>query len=213
MIRLDKHLATGDRSSPISLQPERELKLAVDPNFRIPRLPGTPLPRRQLISTYYDTVAYDLAHAKITLRHRIERGKKSWQLKILLGNDRQEVEVPDDQGDPPASLRHLVMLHLGHRKLLPVVSLRVRRSGILVQQHRHPVAEVTLDNVTVVKNGSVIQRFRELEIEQRQGDEAALRSLERHMREAGASGHDGQPKFFRTLSLAASIPPAQPQPF
>src|SRR5512139_2434714 len=148
--------------SPISSQAERELKLAIEADFRLPRLPGTPLPRRLLISTYYDTVAYDLAHARITFRHRIERGKQSWQLKIPLGDDRQEVEMADTRTDPPAALRDLLILHLGHRKLVPVVTLRVWRSGILVRHGRVPVAEVALDHVTVVKQGTVIQHFREL---------------------------------------------------
>ncbi len=186
--------------------------MTVAPNFRLPQLPGTPLPRRQLISTYYDTTAYDLAHARITLRHRVERGKKAWQLKIPLGDDRQEIEVPDDKPDPPASLRDLLIVHLGHRPLMPIRTLRVWRTGVLVRDRRRPVAEVVLDNVTVVKDGRVIQRFRELEIEQRQGDEASRRTLERQMREAGASDHDGQPKLFRALSLPAPTPAAQPDP-
>jgi CHAD domain-containing protein len=206
----DKQQNPCGRSSPISSQPEHELKLTIDADFRLPRLPGTPLPRRLLISTYYDTVAYDLAHARITLRHRIEPGKKSWQLKIPLGNDRQEVEVADSQTDPPASLRNLLILHLGHRKLVPVVTLRVRRTGVLVRDGRVPVAEIALDHVTAVKNGSVIQRFRELEVEQRQGDAASLRSLEQQMRKAGASDHDGRLKLYRALSLP--VPPSPPQP-
>ena len=212
MSRLDTLLASHGRSSPISSQRERERKLTVAPNFRLPQLPGTPLPRRQLISTYYDTTAYDLAHARITLRHRVERGKKAWQLKIPLGDDRQEIEVPDDKPDPPASLRDLLIVHLGHRPLMPIRTLRVWRTGVLVRDRRRPVAEVVLDNVTVVKDGRVIQRFRELEIEQRQGDEASRRTLERQMREAGASDHDGQPKLFRALSLPAPTPAAQPDP-
>ncbi|MGE3977524.1 MAG: CHAD domain-containing protein [Nitrospira sp.] len=211
MTRLDTHLAPLVRSSPISAQPERELKLAVAPDFRLPRLPGTPLPRRQLISTYYDTAAYDLAHARITLRHRIERGKKSWQLKIPLGDDRQEVEVAGNQTDPPASLRDLLILHLGHRKLTPVGTLRVWRRGFLVRHGQVPVAEIALDTVSVDKSGGTTHHFRELEIEQRQGDEASLRSLEQQMREAGASDHDGRPKLFRALSLPALTPPMQPE--
>ena len=127
-------------SSPISSHAEHELKLVIEAGFRLPRLPGTPLPRRLLTSTYYDTVAYDLANARITLRHRIERGKQSWQLKIPLGDDRQEVEVVDNQTDPPAALRKLLILHLGQRKLVPIVTLRVWRSGILVRHGRVPVA-------------------------------------------------------------------------
>ncbi|HWF61210.1 MAG TPA: CYTH and CHAD domain-containing protein [Nitrospira sp.] len=211
MTRLDTHLAPRERSSPISSQPERELKLAVAPDFRLPRLPGTPIPRRQLISTYYDTAAYDLAHAKITLRHRIERGKKSWQLKIPLGVDRQEVEVVGKQADPPASLCDLLILRLGHRKLMPVVTLRVWRRGFLVHHGRVPIAEIALDAVSADKNGRTTRCFRELEIEQRQGDEASLRSLEQQLREAGASDHDGRPKLFRALSLPAPTPPVQPE--
>ena len=210
--RLDTHLIPPGRSSPISSQRERERKLTATPDFHLPRLPGTPLPRRQLISTYYDTTAYDLAHARITLRHRLERGKKAWQLKLPLGDDRQEIEVAGTQADPPDALRQLLMLHLGHRKLVPVVTLRVWRTGVLVHDRRRPLAEVVLDHVAVVKDGRVIQRFRELEIEQRQGDEASLRSLEQQMREAGASDHDGRPKFFRALSLPASTPSAPPEP-
>ena len=206
----DKHQDSRIRSSSISSHLERERKLAVDTDFHLPRLPGIPLPPRLLISTYYDTAAYDLAHARITLRRRVEREKKSWQLKIPLSDDRQEVEVAGTQADPPASLRDLLILYLEHRKLVPVVTLRVRRTGVLVRHGRVPVAEIALDHVTAVKNGSVTQRFRELEIEQRQGDAASLRSLERQMREVGASDHDGHPKFYRALSL--SVPPSPPQP-
>ena len=211
MIRSDKHLVLCSRSSSISSHPERELKLAIDADFHVPRLPGTSLPRRQLLSTYYDTAAYDLAHAKITLRYRIEQGKKSWQLKIPLGDDRQEVEVAGNQADPPSSLRDLLILHLGHRKLVPVVTLRVWRTGVLVRDGRRPLAEVVLDNVTVLKDGCVIQRFRELEIERGQGDEVSLRALEQQLREAGASDHDGRPKFFRALSLPVPLHPMQPE--
>ncbi|MFO0700020.1 MAG: CYTH and CHAD domain-containing protein [Nitrospira sp.] len=212
MVHSHKPQKSHAGSSPISSQAERELKLAIETSFRLPRLPGTPLPRRLLVSTYYDTVAYDLAHAQITLRHRIERGKKSWQLKIPLGDDRQEVEVADTHTDPPAVLRELLILHLGQRKLAPIVTLRVWRSGVLVRQGRVPVAEVALDHVTAVRKGTAIQHFRELEIELRKGDGASLRSLEQQLRDAGASDHDGRPKFFRALALPAPTQPTQPEP-
>lgn len=210
MTRSDTDLASLHRSGSLSSQTEREVKLTVAPDFRMPRLSGTPLPRRHLISTYYDTAAYDLTHAKITLRHRIEQGKKAWQLKVPLGDDRQEVEAAGNQADPPASLRGLLILHLGHRKLMPVARLRVWRRGFLVRDGQVPIAEIALDRVSVEKNGRAIQRFCELEIEQRQGDEASLRSLEQQLRQAGASDHDGRPKLFRALSLPAHTPLVQP---
>lgn len=209
MARSPMHQPPGGLSL-ISSHAERELKLAIRADFRLPRLPGTVLPRRLLISTYYDTTAYDLARAQMTLRHRIELGKKSWQLKIPLGNDRQEVEVADALSDPPVLLRDVLILHLRHRRLVPIVTLRVWRTSVLVRHGRMPVAELAIDHITAVRNGSVIERFRELKIERRQGDEAVLHSLERQMREAGAYDHDGRAKLYRALSLPA--PSLSPQP-
>jgi CHAD domain-containing protein len=189
---------------------EREIKLAISDRFRLPELPGTPLPRHRLTSTYYDTSHYDLAHAGITLRHRIERGKQAWQLKLSLMKDRQEIELVDRQSDPPTMFRDLLFLHLGQRQLMPVATLRVWRAGVRVRMDHAPVADVTLDHVSVMKDGAVLQRFRELEIEQINGMDGALPDLERQLRRAGAEDHDGRPKLVRALSLVAPSPEPQP---
>jgi CHAD domain-containing protein len=189
---------------------EHEIKLSVDSDFRLPPLPGTPLPRKLLISTYYDTVSHDLAHARITLRHRIEQGKKVWQLKLPLCEDRQEVEVVDSTGRPPAAFLDLLVLHLGQRTPAPVATLRVWRTGLRVRRGPRPTAEITLDHVSVVKNGLVIQRFRELEIEQLADNGRAVQDLEQLVRQAGARDHDGRPKLFRALSLSAPAPDRPP---
>jgi len=191
---------------------EREIKLAVDDHFCLPKLPGTPLPRCLLTSTYYDTSQYDLAHAGITLRHRVERGKQAWQLKLPLMRDRQEIELVDRRPIPPTTFRDLLFLHLGRRRLVPVATLRVWRAGVHVRMDNAPVADVTLDHVSVVKNGAVLQRFRELEIEQVNGKDGTLPDLERQLRRAGAENHDGRPKLFRALSLPAPSPEPPPAP-
>lgn len=189
---------------------EREIKLAIDNHFRLPGLPGTPLPRRLLTSTYYDTSQYDLAHAGITLRHRVERGKQAWQLKLPLMKDRQEIEIVVRQSIPPTTFRDLLFLHLGQQQLTPVATLRVWRTGIRVRMDNAPVADVTLDHVSFIKNGAVFQRFRELEIEQVNGKDSTLPDLERQLRRAGAYDHDGRPKLFRALSLVAPSPEPPP---
>ena len=189
---------------------EREIKLSVDDHFRMPKLPGIPLPRRLLTSTYYDTAQYDLAHAGITLRHRVERGKQAWQLKLPLMKDRQEIELVDRQSIPPTIFRDLLFLPLGQRQLVPVATLRVWRAGIRVRIDHAPVAEVTLDHVSVMKDGATLQRFRELEIEQVNGKKSSLPDLERQLRQAGAEDHDGRPKLFRALSLVTSDPEPLP---
>jgi CHAD domain-containing protein len=197
-------------NSAIKSTVEREIKLAVGDHFRLPELPGTPLPRHRLTSTYYDTSQYDLAHAGITLRHRVERGKQAWQLKLSLMKDRQEIELVDRQSAPPTMFRDLLFLHLGQRQLMPVATLRVWRAGVRVRMDHAPVADVTLDHVSVMKDGAVLQRFRELEIEQVNGKNGALPDLERQLRRAGAEDHDGRPKLVRALSLVAPSPEPTP---
>ena len=214
MARADKLPSTSP--DPATVNPtvqsmvEREIKLSVDDHFRLPKLTGIPLPRRLLTSTYYDTSQYDLAHAGITLRHRVERGKQSWQLKLPLMKDRQEIELVDRQSIPPTIFRDLLFLPLGQRELVPIATLRVWRAGIRVRIDHAPVADVTLDHVSVMKDGAVMQRFRELEIEQMNGKESTLPDLERQLRRAGAEDHDGRPKLFRALSLVASGPEPLP---
>lgn len=191
---------------------EREIKLAVDDQFRLPDLPGTPLPRRLLTSTYYDTAGYHLAHAGITLRYRVERGTQAWQLKLPLMNDRQELEIVDHHPVPPTTFRDLLLLHLGQRRLMPVATLRTWRTGVRVHRDNVPIADVTLDRVAVVKHGAVIERFRELEIEQVDGEDTTLRDIARELRRAGAEAHDGRPKLFRALALPAPGADGPPGP-
>lgn len=193
-------------NSAIKLTVEREVKLAIGDHFRLPELPGTPLPRRRLTSTYYDTSQYDLAHVGITLRHRVERGKQAWQLKLALMKDRQEIELVDRQSVPPTLFRDLLFLHLGQKQLMPVATLRVWRTGVRVRMDNILVADVTLDHVSVMKDGTVLQRFRELEIEQVNGKNGALPDIEQQLRRAGAEDHDGRPKLVRALSLVAPGP-------
>ena len=214
MARADKLPSTSP--DPATVNPtvqsvvEREIKLTAGDHFRLPELPGTPLPRRLLTSTYYDTAQYDLAHAGITLRHRVERGKQAWQLKLPLMKDRQEIELVDRQPTPPSTFRDLLFLSLGQRELVPVATLRVWRAGIRVRVSHTPVADVTLDHVSVMKDGAVMQSFRELEIEQVNGKKSTLPDLEQQLRQAGAEDHDGRPKLFRALSLVASDPEPPP---
>ncbi|MGH7181188.1 MAG: CHAD domain-containing protein, partial [Nitrospiraceae bacterium] len=212
MNRSDSRTPLRRRSGEVSSKIEREIKLSIGPEFRLPALPGTLLPRRLLTSTYYDTSQYDLAQAGITLRYRIERGKQAWQLKLPLMKDRQEIEIVDRQPDPPISLLDLLFLHLGQQKLAPVTTLRVWRTGVRVRMDHAPVADVTLDHVSVVKDGVVVQRFRELEIEQVNGKKRILSDLERQLRRAGAEDHDGRPKLFHALSLPSASPAPPPAP-
>jgi CHAD domain-containing protein len=62
--------------------------------------------------------------------------------------------------------------------------------------------EVVLDTVAVLRKGSVIQQFKELEIESLNGDDECIEKLASTLYGVGARPHDGRPKLFQALSLA-----------
>lgn len=201
--------------TPMKSAIEQETKLSVDEHFRLPVLGGKLLPRRVLTSTYYDTPNYRLTHARITLRRRIERGKGVWQLKLPMEEARREIEIADRADSPPHELQDLLMIRLQGAELIPVAKMRTWRTGMRISDRRGARADVLLDTVLVLKDGHVVQKFRELEIERVTGNGNLARRLEKTLRKTGAGDHDGRPKLFRALELSAprlSEPPLADAP-
>jgi CHAD domain-containing protein len=185
---------------------ERELKMRADAGFHLPEMPGEPLPNRVFTSTYHDTAGRDLAAAGITLRHRVESGEGAWQLKLPHDDGRLELEVPGPAAAVPAELAGLLVAHTRGRKVEAVAALRTNRSGVLVRDGSLAVAEVTTDAVEVIDGRRVVRAFEELEIELVDGDEQALRQIERQLRDAGARDGDDRPKLFQALDLPREQP-------
>lgn len=181
---------------------EREIKLATGEGFVLPELGGQPLPARTFVSTYHDTPDLVLARHGVTFRHRVEDGSGLWQLKLPQGAARIELEIPGPPARPPAQMLALLVALVRGREVVPVARLRTRREGVRAQG-----AEITQDSVAVLEGQRVTRRFHELEVELLEGDERALRRLERQLREAGAelADPDQRPKLFRALDLA--VPP------
>jgi CHAD domain-containing protein len=179
---------------------ERELKLDVDPSFRLPGLEGDPLPERVFTSIYHDTPARSLARAGITLRRRVEGADSKWQLKLPrpLGA-RAELEAPGDADGLPHELKRLLVAHVRHGPFEKVATLRTHRSGIRVLDGPRPVADVTIDAVDVLVAGEFAPGFVELEAELLDGDEADLERLGVVLREAGARDGKGTSKLLRVL--------------
>jgi CHAD domain-containing protein len=189
---------------PMESSLERELKLEPPDGFQFPPLEGAELPTRHFTSAYYDTPPRSLAHAGITLRRRLENGVSHWQLKLPRGADaRAEIQELGGPAGPPDALRSLLTAHLRHGELEKIATLRTRRSGVRVTDGERAVADVTLDNVSVVGNGAGRHGFDELEIELVDGDERDLKRLGRTLRRAGARRSDGRPKVLRVVQLAA----------
>jgi CHAD domain-containing protein len=70
-----------------------------------------------------------------------------------------------------------------------------------VRDEKNNDVEVILDTVSVFRKGSVIQRFKEVEIESLNGNESGIDKLASALYGAGARHHDGRPKLFRALSI------------
>lgn len=189
---------------------ERAIKLTVPRDFRLPDLPGAPLPPRTFTSTYYDTPDLRLAHAGLTLRRRVERRKSLWQLKLERSGSRLEVECRGGPSGPPFELRDLLFAHVRDLPLLPIATLRTRRTGVRVRGIDGPIADVTVDRVAIVQGRRVVGRFAEAEIEQAGHDHQSLERLAAALRGAGAGDHDQRPKVFRVLALEPHrVPPPE----
>jgi len=185
---------------------EREVKLGVARNFRLPTLPGDRLEPHTFTSTYYDTSDHRLAKAGITLRRRVEGGQGVWQLKLPAGAARREIEFT---GGPTVSPEILTLLfaHLRGRDVAPIARLRTRRIGVRVTEGEKPLADVVVDSVAVLEGAQVVHRFSELEVELIGGDGRVLRQLEEELRAAGAGEGDPRPKVFQALALELPPPP------
>lgn len=191
---------------------ERELKLGARRGFRLPPLPGEPLEPRVFTSTYYDTDDYRLARRGVTLRRRVERARGVWQLKLPRGLARLELEAPGGPGAPPAELAELLTAYVRGRSLGAVAKLRTRRSGIRVTNGGGPVADVTVDLVSILADRRIAGSFREIEAELVNGGEKELRRIEKALRDAGAEDSDARPKVFRALGLEPALLPDVPAP-
>jgi len=180
---------------------ERELKLRAEPGFELPELGGDPLEPRVFVSTYLDTPDHRLARAGVTLRHRVENGLGAWQLKLPRGAARLELELPGGPVAPPEEIVQLLPGLLRRRELEPAARLRTRRTGVRVRDDGRPLADVTVDSVSVLEGQRVTMAFEELEVELLEGDERALKRIERSLRAVGAGDEERRPKLVQALGL------------
>jgi CHAD domain-containing protein len=187
---------------------ETERKLAVDAEFRLPNLAGHRLPRRLFTSTYFDTLDHCLARSHITLRRRVESGRPVWHLKLPLNGARREIEFQEASRTPPPQLVDALIVLLEGKQLVPIAHLHTSRRAIRMEPDGTHAADVMLDTVSVLRDGSVIQQFREVEIESLHGQEHEVDRLASALYQAGARHHDGRPKLFRALSIPYESPDA-----
>src|SRR4051794_17138966 len=211
---------------------EVEAKFRVGPPFELPDLTGDRTgvaavdgPQvASLNAVYWDTSDLRLAREGITLRYRTGEGDADgWHLKLPVleagvpdgstgaREELHEHDHPDDQ--VPGQLRGLVEVHLRGAVLGPVATLVTTRTTYrLVDGAASPLAELTDDLVSVLNQGHVAGRFREIEVEDRGGGTALLDDVGTVLRAAGAVGGEFVPKVVRALGPQATADPDPPKP-
>ncbi len=140
----------------------------------------------QVEDRYLDTADSALARAGYAVRLR--RGPRMTILSVKASNAaasalhrRDELEGPadlslDPRAWPPSAARSLVLEHAGDAPLMEVVTIRqLRRARTFTGDALD--AELSVDDVEVVAAGRMIDRFIELEVELKAGDEAGLADL------------------------------------
>lgn len=209
---------------------EREVKLGAWPGFRLPDFDGLAAwihagdpEERRLVATYYDAPDLRLIRAGVTLRHRTGESDAPdgrWTAKVPSPQgapgvlDRFELDHDGPAGRPPDQLVGVVRGRLRSGELVPVAQLEtVRRSIALLDGGGRRLGEVADDEVSVLEDGRVAARFREVEAEVDRGAPSQLLDLVvGRLRAAGAGKADLTPKLVRALGPRALAPPDPPVP-
>ncbi len=217
---LDKTPRQGDHRSFLSSEnlgwqgtirqtDEQEIKFQIPSRFQIPENIGVLISPRVFTSTYYDSEQHRLGRLGLTLRKRVERGCGVWQLKIPNGKYRIELEVTSGSRRIPDQFLELLIAFFRNQEAIQLGKLRTWRTGRLIQDEDKFVAEVTLDSVALLRENKIISRFREIELELKEGKFDHLTSIRKLLQKAGAKPKSLQPKIFQALQLP--YPLANPQ--
>jgi CHAD domain-containing protein len=213
---------------PVSTVREVEHKFRVHGLFRIPDLSTVTAVSAvdddgtiELESAYYDTADLRLAREGMTLRRRAGGDDAGWHLKVPVAGTvetRDELRLPLDAGDvgtPPPELLHTVRAIVRQSPVDLVATLRTTRRKLLLSSGSgEPAAELVDDTVSVVDgSGHVAARFRELELEERDGAAAELvEEVTEALVGSGAIGGEFVSKAARALGPQATAAPEVPEP-
>jgi CHAD domain-containing protein len=199
---------------------ELEVKLAAPSSFVMPPLFNDrvgvahvdELPRLETTTTYFDTADLRLARSGVTLRYRVgEAEGPRWTLKLPVRGE--DMTVRDEQhfaGSPdsiPDEARDLVTAYARSGALESVSSIVTRRYRWLLRSTEGlDLAEVVDDEVSVVDDGRIVGRFRELEVEDRRMGRSGLEHIATVLKDAGATASEPIPKSVRALGVRATGP-------
>jgi CHAD domain-containing protein len=98
-------------------------------------------------STYHDTQDRRLGRSGLALRRRLENGASTWEVELPEAPGQVALAAPGGPVRPPELIADLLAAVVNERALVEVVTVRTRRSDTLV------------DEVSVIRNGSVVEEF------------------------------------------------------
>jgi len=188
----------------------------------------------QVEDRYLDTADGALSRAGYAVRLR--RGPRMTILSVKSSNEaasalhrREELEGPadlslDPHAWPSSPARALVLEHAGDSPLIEVVTIRqLRRARAFASDGLE--VELSIDDVEVVAGGRMIDRFLELEVELKAGEESGLAALaaileadaalepvttsklERALAALARTGRPARARARAASSAAAPVPP------
>jgi CHAD domain-containing protein len=195
---------------------EREAKLLVAPDFRLPALDGLDNGVQvasdesvELSAIYFDTPDLRLTRSGASLRHR----SGEWTVKLPEPTEgsavvRTELRIPGGASFPPPDAVDLIRAWIRTASLTEVARLETRRHRfILTDANGNKVAEVDDDVVTSAPRNGSGGRFREIEIELDERAPGRLgERLVKSLRKAGANPHTPIPKVARALGVRPFAP-------
>jgi inorganic triphosphatase YgiF len=205
---------------------EEERKFEVDAQFVLPDLTSCAPKGGRVVArlpitmraTYFDTADLRLARAGVSLRYRSGDEDLPWTVKLptAIAGTRHEIgrpatPVPGRRSSAaaiPTDLVALVSVYARGAVLAPVVTLRTTRTRWDVRDRDGTLlAEVADDRVAVLAERRVLTKFREVEVERKQGRRKLIRRLGDALVDAGAVAGDFTPKHVRAIGAAAAQPP------
>ena len=196
---------------------ERETKLLVDAEFRVPALDDPAVGLRlgseqhvDLRAHYFDTSDLRLTRSGASLRYRSD---DAWTLKIPEGTGgagltRAEHVFPGDLSALPEAALDLARAWIRTAPVREVANVRTRRHRfVLTDSNGARMAEVDDDRVTTHAATRARCDFREVEIELDERAPAQLgKRLTRYIRHAGPTRVSRLPKIARALGLDELTP-------
>lgn len=162
------------------------------PSFAVDGLVADARPPVTLTATYWDTADRRLLAHGITVRRRTKERATTWDVKVPRQRGsigvRHEVSYADRAATPPARVTDLLVAWTGGDPLEQVATLRTRRVTWTIRDGSgNECAEVVDDEVALLSGRTVLDRFREVEVERRGVGTAYVRQVVKRLEKAGGT--------------------------